>query len=118
MDNQELDNQPENPQQDPPEPKTDYEGAMSFLANTPTDQLNQLAKNPALLEKFILEKYPEVEWRQSDNEEESSQQAELDQETVYKAERKALMVSKQNPKGWEAIKTVLEKICPFELNLP
>ena len=118
MDNQELGNQPENPQQDPPELKTDYEGAMSFLANTRTDQLNQLAKNPALLEKFILEKYPEMEWSQSDSEEESSQQAELDQETVYKAERKMLMVSTQNPKEWEVIKAVLEKICPFELNLP
>jgi hypothetical protein len=118
MDNQEQDNQPENQQKDPPELGTDYEGAMSFLANTPKDQLNQLAKNPTLLEKFILEKYPEVEWSQSDNEEESSQQAELDQETVYKAERKALMVSKQNPKAWKVIKAVLEKICPFELNLP
>ena len=114
MDNQEQDNQPENP----PELRTDYEGAMSFLANTPTDQLSQLAKNPALLEKFILERYPEMEWIQSDNEAESSQQAELDQETVYKAERKILILSKENPEALGVIKTVLEKICPFELNLP
>ena len=118
MDNQPQNNQQEDPQQDPPERRTDYDGAMSFLANTRTSQINQLAKNPALLEKFILEQYPDTEWIQSDNEEESSQQAELGQETVYKAERKMLMLSKQSPEAWEVVKTVLEKVCPFELNLP
>ena len=118
MSDEKQNNQSEDPQQDPPERRTDYDGAMSFLANTRTSQINQLAKNPALLEKFILEQYPDTEWIQSDNEEESSQQAELGQETVYKAERKMLMLSKQSPEAWEVVKTVLEKVCPFELNLP
>ena len=90
----------------------DYDKVMTFLAETPTKKLVQLANNPLLLEKVLSKAYSR-DWGSLEPDTlEAQEAATADGMRDALAEERIYHLLIHQPKTWETFKAVLKKLEP------
>jgi hypothetical protein len=91
--------------------KPDYDSLMTFLAETPVLNLVDLAAQPAALDKYLLDKYPEKEWGNiAPDTQEAQDAATASGEVSDRAEKKIYLLLEKAPAAWEAIKESIKRV--------
>jgi|GEM_PF-5405064 len=87
-----------------------YETVMTFLAQTPQDEICVLAKSPEAMEKVLLDCKPMDHGSLTPDTQEAQEAAAYDSDKEDRAEEAIYGLIKKDPEAWEAVKAAVKKL--------